>query len=360
MHVLLNRISPEDGRLLSSSKEKLNLSRWAQGYEEERGKVYCEDRVLNNAARDRDEYTRGDKDKARHIYEREAANDNSARAALLQAQHREQAAALADRGRDLRAKQAAQLEDLVRGHAARRNKILEDSARQRTIAIDQVRKSYRDRWQELARAKQDERAAFDEREQRVIGRLHNALASIDFGALLEPTERRRALSGAFGALSSKGARLEALRRSQEAKAVEVLRVQRADEARAADLEDARRQQAADRSRQRFLASREETLAQQAQERAALQAEWRAHGQAQREAWAKLEREKKRRERLKSWAPEGRTDQVKRDAPPSPTPPGKAATSPQTRQEREARRRERQQAFMAKRQPWRARDDDFER
>ena len=48
LHILCNRVSPEDGRMLPSSKEKLKLSRWAEAYEKARGRIFCEERVLNN------------------------------------------------------------------------------------------------------------------------------------------------------------------------------------------------------------------------------------------------------------------------------------------------------------------------
>ena len=53
VHVIVNRVSPADGRLASTSKEKLKLSRWAEAWEKRHGKVYCDERVTNNAERDR-------------------------------------------------------------------------------------------------------------------------------------------------------------------------------------------------------------------------------------------------------------------------------------------------------------------
>ena len=44
VHIMVNRVSPKDGRMLPSSKEKLNLSKWAQAYEQGRGKIWCEER----------------------------------------------------------------------------------------------------------------------------------------------------------------------------------------------------------------------------------------------------------------------------------------------------------------------------
>ena len=64
--------------MLSSSKEKLALSKWAEAYEKERGVVYCEERVLNNQANSAANMRCGAKDKARNVFELEAANDNCA------------------------------------------------------------------------------------------------------------------------------------------------------------------------------------------------------------------------------------------------------------------------------------------
>jgi hypothetical protein len=42
LHILVNRVSPDDGRLLSSSNEKRALSALALAYEQENGRVYCQ------------------------------------------------------------------------------------------------------------------------------------------------------------------------------------------------------------------------------------------------------------------------------------------------------------------------------
>ena len=60
VHVVINTVSPEDGRLLPAKYSKLKLSRWAQGYEAERGRILCDQRVINNAARDRGVFCPGE------------------------------------------------------------------------------------------------------------------------------------------------------------------------------------------------------------------------------------------------------------------------------------------------------------
>jgi Relaxase/Mobilisation nuclease domain len=69
VHVLINRVSPADGRMLSSSKEKLALSALALEYEKEGGTIYCKEREANAEKRKQGEYVRGEKDIPRPEYE---------------------------------------------------------------------------------------------------------------------------------------------------------------------------------------------------------------------------------------------------------------------------------------------------
>lgn len=52
LHVILNRVDPETGLMAKMSHDRNLLSRLAQAYEEETGRVYCAQRVENNRRRD--------------------------------------------------------------------------------------------------------------------------------------------------------------------------------------------------------------------------------------------------------------------------------------------------------------------
>ena len=58
VHVVVNRVSVEDGRAAKLGNSYLKLSRWAEGYEREQGRIRCPQRVENNAGRDRGEWIR--------------------------------------------------------------------------------------------------------------------------------------------------------------------------------------------------------------------------------------------------------------------------------------------------------------
>ena len=51
VHVIANRVDPETGRAAKLDNSKLRLSRWAEGYEREQGRIRCAERVKNNARR---------------------------------------------------------------------------------------------------------------------------------------------------------------------------------------------------------------------------------------------------------------------------------------------------------------------
>ena len=52
VHVIANRVEPESGKAAGLSRSKLKLSKWAEGYEREQGKIRCPQRERNNKRRE--------------------------------------------------------------------------------------------------------------------------------------------------------------------------------------------------------------------------------------------------------------------------------------------------------------------
>jgi len=53
VHVIVNRVCPETGRMASMGNDRLKLSNWAEAYEKSRGHIFCKEREANNAKRDK-------------------------------------------------------------------------------------------------------------------------------------------------------------------------------------------------------------------------------------------------------------------------------------------------------------------
>ena len=51
VHVIANRVDPESGKAAGLSRSKLRLSKWAEDYEREQGKIRCQQRARNNMRR---------------------------------------------------------------------------------------------------------------------------------------------------------------------------------------------------------------------------------------------------------------------------------------------------------------------
>lgn len=58
LHLIVNVINPNDGRANSLRFSKRKLSQWAEEYEREHGKIYCQQRVENNERRKQKEYVK--------------------------------------------------------------------------------------------------------------------------------------------------------------------------------------------------------------------------------------------------------------------------------------------------------------
>lgn len=286
IHILINRVSPTDGKMLPSSKERLRLSEWAQAYEAERGEILCEQRAINNAARDRGEYTRGEPDKPRHIHELEAANDNAPGVEALKAKQKSLDLALGRKTRDMKARHAKEVADLVQRFKDARAEIKKSARSDAMRARDRIRAEFRPAWESRYHEHQAAMRSFEQREQQLLGRVGNALRAIDFGAMLAGKDRRKAMLDAYNTLSSSGGRLEGFKRSQATKDRVLERRQRAEEERAVAAVRSAEARRLVEQRALFKAERASIILKHDMERAGNRTQWRSRSDERRAAFEK--------------------------------------------------------------------------
>lgn len=294
VHVILNRVSPEDGRMLSSSKEKLNLSRWAEAYERGRGKIFCEERVANNQAREMlGEFTRATKDKSRNRYDADKAGagarpGESPHVTRLRDEQRAKDAALGAKGRDMHDRQRAAWAELRQAHRQRREAIVVETK----TAIGRVRADMRASalplWRQMHKRHFAEQRLFKEREQRVTGKIKNAIAAIkSMGAVRGDANGRGFLGNAFNYLTSASQREKAvIQRHQAEKRAFVTTQRREVSAKATSFRALQK----DRLRENVHhldQDRKVLGVSHDQERHALKSEWRDRNQERADAWSKI-------------------------------------------------------------------------
>jgi Relaxase/Mobilisation nuclease domain len=343
IHILVNRVSSDDGRMLSSFKEKLALSTWAEAYEKDRGPILCEERAINNEARRRKEYTRGKKDKARNIFEAEA-NDNSSEAKKLREQERRKDAEIARKARELKEKQARNWDAFQEEQKQRVRDIRAQAARDMAAGKNAIRDEFRPRWTILFHERQAQMSAFLKNEKSLLGRVHNAMRQVDFKSIFSgatPTEegrsRRSALSDAFKALSSAGARLEALKREQERERRALLSDQKRRELAAVAATKARREQQLQENRKRFETQRNDLILIQTMDGAKFRDEQNIRNHQRARAW-KEHRDSQGRKTMPPPAPARDPAYVRSTPAPSPveTPQQKQQHKPEAAEQTQER------------------------
>lgn len=295
LHLLINRVSPLDGRHLSSSNDRLKLSKWAENYERDGGRIYCEDRVVNNAMRAKGDYVKGARDVARHIYEAQPpapANDNDRIKGVI-ADQRKKDAALALRGRNLAKLQSLAWEKLAAAHRDRKASLARQLNADIAKARNQVQDEFRPKWRELNRTQESERETFAELETSFFGRASNMAKTVRLTAQDIGGDTSGIIGRTFGILTNAGKRREYFEMAQERaqKALQRDQDQKAGQA-AKTLKDAQAGKA-EANRAVYMRQREELAASQKIERQKLQADWAKRTRDREAAFEAVEQQPRR-------------------------------------------------------------------
>ena len=88
VHVIANRVDPESGKAAGLSRSKLKLSKWAEGYEREQGKIRCPQRERNNARRGQGKRVQDRVSRPTGRYRREEMSPQRERVAWQRAEER--------------------------------------------------------------------------------------------------------------------------------------------------------------------------------------------------------------------------------------------------------------------------------
>lgn len=231
LHILCNRVSPHDGRMLSSSKDRLKLSKWAQGYEMERGQVYCENRVVNNERRAQGEFVADNTDLPYHKKAEQtlAPGDDRRRAFdMLKTVQVAKDRMLIERGADLARNAKEQWNTLSERLNKARQKIRQKTRAEFAKARAEIGNRYAPLRHEQNSRHRQERERFEEREAQLLGRVANTLKAVDHVRRIREEDPSLRLGRGFKVLSSAGARREALEKLQAQEKADLNRQQARD------------------------------------------------------------------------------------------------------------------------------------
>lgn len=165
IHLVVQRICPTDGRMLSSSKDWQKLSDWSRSYEEKHGKIYCKQRVLNHQARRRGEFTRAAKGKSRHILEFEKSaqkQGHPAQANKLIEEQRRKDHQIVKLERQMKLRHQEEWKRLQVNHQDRVRQIEREEQNQASAAVQKIQSIYHVRLAKLNAQYQKQRARLED------------------------------------------------------------------------------------------------------------------------------------------------------------------------------------------------------
>lgn len=288
LHVLCNRVSPEDGRMLTSSKDRLKLSEWAESYERERGLIFCENRVANNERRREGEFVADESALPHHLAKAEElartpANDNLNAWDALQAVQKAKDRALLLKGTEMAEERKEAWDALTAAHEAQLDDIQKGEQDRIAKARSEIGRAFHPRRLELNTQIEAEREAFEAREERIFGRIANAMqaARSRFGQE-QYGESRSVIGDTFQFLSSAGARREALDERFEVLKAELNQAQQKETENAKVLAQREAAEAKTRALSAYREERNALAEQHERERADLKVAWQER-RAEREA-----------------------------------------------------------------------------
>lgn len=298
VHILVNRVSPIDGRAATLSKSKLALSRWAEAYERAQGKIRCDDRVTNNAARDQaNEFNRAAKDQpgisvpkganddrttsAARRRSSDAARTNPKRAKAIKEAQLAKDRELAQSSSQIHALHRQQWKDLQDGYKRQKASIAAQREAAVKAAIDEAKAARKGDWRAFYKDLRAQEREFWRNERSTLGKAWNTLQlATSTRVSKQGPESRGGLSRFFNLIVSQKGREEALRTTQEdAKALRF------------DVHKLAIRKVAKQTRDSFKASYESGWKGFQQDRAALIVQQEFDRRAMKQAWADRRSEK---------------------------------------------------------------------
>ena len=283
VHIIVNRVSPQDGRMLGTSNDRLKLSQWALAYRQARGEEqYCPKRAenwevrLSHDDRGKLKYRRADADTSRQSAADVAAIrgiDPKAAEAIL-AEQKRKVARVAQASEATRFKHQAQWAELAKSNKDRQAHIRASAENSIQDALFSVKAAYRPQWRELGKRHTAERKSFRERETRVLGKIRNAIEAVTQARALNPESSRGFVSNAFNYLISAPRRAKAFERKLELEAKALGNAQKGEIKRVTGDIRRDRDGLLKTARATFLSMRAALIARQADDIALLKIQWR--------------------------------------------------------------------------------------
>ncbi len=289
VHVIVNRVHPETGLAAKTSQDRLKLSRWAEAYERVDGKIYCQERVINNARRDQGEFVKAES-VPRQTFElaetvRPALNDNRETAERIRLEQKQKDAALNQDGREMTERHRTALSELAGLYRETKDEVTRSLRAEIAATKQALKEAQRPEWRALYREQWKETRRFERADQTLAGRIGHALQA----GRLEGESR---IGGFFRAMVSAERRLAPLQAAQERARAEMGKSTRQATKAAVDALRAEYRPIYQATYGEYQEARSQLLGRQQGERDQLKALWAARHEDRRQSLQQLSTERR--------------------------------------------------------------------
>ena len=179
VHVVINRVHPETGKAATLSNNTLKLSQWAEAYEKQHGKIYCDRRVENNRKREQGEFVKEPRIPRPEYERRKAVGNDSLSMEFIKSNEKQKDAQLYELGRQIDTSHGRQWDEQKRVYEAARKQITDHGRRLKDNRTAEIKDAYKEKWRLLFRKQKMENWAHGQREASFLSRLFNGLSLLD-------------------------------------------------------------------------------------------------------------------------------------------------------------------------------------
>ncbi len=274
VHVVVNRVHPQHGVMLPTSRDYLKLSRWAQRFQDQHNDhTSAPERRRNNADRDEGRRVYAKKRTPRDIFELEQeARRSHPEAVEISKQQRAKDAALAKESAALRSRCRADWRGMDANHRSRIAGLSEHTAKAINTETRAIHEAFREKRRELELKQNRDADEFHGRERTLLGKARNALSAVT------------SLRGGANVLWSQGAREAAFDDAQKREQVRIKSEQARLERETRSRLLAEQQRKRVELGHRYRIDRAETILRHQMDKAANRAAWKTRVEERNRAW----------------------------------------------------------------------------
>jgi len=312
VHIVVNLVDPKTGKNLPLNYDRKKLDEWAYEYRKERGEEqkYCPNRDKKAKAIEAKKqgqkvpFVAGDNvprhlisdfdDAKAHVtaddlklFKRQQAELYKQNTTAVYIDGEVKHLNLSEYGKYQKSEHTQQANDLDQKFKQQKATIEREYKQEKLRAEQAIELQMKPAFTEARRQNQNDRAFWEKRDKRLVGKLQNVISTVEFTLAIGRAENKNAISSFYSALSNAGVRKQALDRQLNARLKTLTVEQNRQKKQAVSMVKARKKDRLSTARENYREDKKTLTTKQGRETSELKSRWRDFGQQKRLAFKAL-------------------------------------------------------------------------